>query len=171
MSQKQSNAYHYLRDQTTSEVLYGGGAGGGKSYLGCIWHIENRLSYPETRGLIGRAKLTNLEATTLKTFFSVCRAWGLEQGIDFIYNSNRHLITWFNGSETVLKDLFYYPSDPEFISLGGAEYTDAFIDEVNELTQKAVDIVNSRIRYNLRQYGLKAKLLMTCNPGPGWVFC
>lgn len=49
------------------------------------------------------------------------------------------------------------------------EYTDAVIDETPEVTRKAKEIVSTRIRYKLDEFGLVPKLLMTCNPSPGWV--
>jgi hypothetical protein len=94
---------------------------------------------------------------------------GYQIGIDYNYNSQKHTINWINGSQTILKDLFLYPSDPDFISLGSTEYTDAFIDEGTEITQKAFDIVNSRIRWMLSDYDLIPKVLVTCNPSPGWI--
>lgn len=94
---------------------------------------------------------------------------GYQIGKDLIYNSQKHVIKWSNGSETILKDLFLYPSDPDFISLGSTEYTDAFIDEAPEITEKAFDIVNSRLRWMLHDYGLIPKILLTANPGPGWL--
>ena len=169
LSQKQSDAWHYLEDNEHSEVLYGGAAFGGKSYLGCIWHIYRRMKYAGSRGLIGRSKIANLEQSTLITLFKVANEMGYKQGVHFNYNSQKHTINWVNGSQTILKDLFLYPSDPDFISLGSTEYTDAFIDEVPEVTEKVVDIVGSRIRWNLDKYGIVPKLLMTCNPSPGWV--
>lgn len=169
LSQKQSDAWHYLEDHEHSEILYGGAAFGGKSYLGCIWHIYRRMRYAGSRGLIGRAKIANLEQSTLITLFKVAGQMGYKQGVHFNYNSQKHTINWTNGSQTILKDLFLYPSDPDFISLGSTEYTDAFIDEAPEVTEKVVDIVGSRIRWNLDKYGIIPKLLMTCNPSPGWV--
>jgi len=166
---RQSLAWHYLNDLVTSEIFYGGAAGGGKSYLGCLWHIFQRTTYPNTRGLIGRAKIANLEQSTLVTYFKVCQALGYRLGIDYNYNSQKHTITWTNGSVTILKDLFYYPSDPDFISLGSTEYTDAFIDEGTEITQRAFELVKSRIRWMIHEYNLTPKILVTCNPSPGWV--
>lgn len=169
LSDKQSDAWHYLEDDQTTELLFGGGAGGGKSLLGCVWHIHRRTAYPGTRGLIGRAKISALEESTLITYFNVAGKMGYKNGVDFSYNSQKHIISWSNGSRTILKDLFLYPSDPDFISLGSTEYTDAFIDEGTEITLKAFEIVNSRIRYALNEHGLIPKVLITSNPGQGWV--
>ncbi len=94
---------------------------------------------------------------------------GYQRNVHFKYNSQKHIINWVNGSETYLKDLFQYPSDPDFISLGSTEFTDAFLDEGTEITLKAFDVVNSRIRFKLGQFGITPKVLVTCNPGPGWI--
>ncbi len=169
LSSKQTIAWDFLEDKTTNEILYGGGAGGGKSYLGCIWHIYRRTTYAGSRGLIGRAKIAILEQSTLVTLFKVATLMGYKQGTHYTYNSQKHTINWANGSQTVLKDLFLYPSDPDFASLGSTEYTDAFIDEVTEITLKAFEIVSTRIRWNLDEYGLVPKLLCTGNPADGFV--
>lgn len=169
LSQKQSDAWHYLEDKETTEVFYGGGAGGGKSFFGCLWHITRRVKYPGTRGVIGRAKLSSLKESTLITYFKVCQMLGYVSGKDFKYNGQDHVINWTNGSRTILKDLFLYPSDPDFQSLGSTEYTDAFIDEGTEVTLKAVEILNSRVRWMLNEYDLVSKTLITGNPQPGWV--
>jgi hypothetical protein len=166
---KQRDAWHYLTDNNTTEIFYGGGAGGGKSFLGCLWHIDRRVRYPGTRGLIGRAKISALEQSTLVTYFQVADMLGYQMGVDYNYNSQKHVIAWSNGSETILKDLFFYPSDPDFISLGSTEFTDAFIDEGAELVMRAFELVSTRIRYKLTEYKLIPKVLVTCNPSPGWI--
>src|SRR6478609_3988776 len=127
LSQKQSNAWHYLEDKTTNTVLYGGAAGGGKSYLGCIWHVTRRMTYPKSRGLIARESLNSIEESTLVTLFKVCELMGYQAGRDYKYNAQKHTILWKNGSKTVCKELRYIPSDPDFQRLGSTEYTDAFI--------------------------------------------
>ncbi|MCA1764614.1 MAG: hypothetical protein LC664_16710, partial [Flavobacteriales bacterium] len=91
------------------------------------------------------------------------------QGRDWKYNAQKNFITWKNGSKTILKDLFLYPSDPDFQSLGSTEYTDVFIDESPEITLKAFDILKSRIRYKIHDNGLIPKIYLTGNPQPGWV--
>lgn len=169
LSEKQSEAWHYLYDDITTEVLFGGAAGPGKTYFGCIWHINQRIQYPKSRGLIGRAKLKILEESTLVTFFQACTDMGYQAGTHFTYNGQKNTILWYNGSKTILKDLQYYPSDPNFTSLGSTEYTDAFIDEATEITLKSFEIINSRLRYKLDAFNTIPKILLTCNPGPGWV--
>tara|TARA_R100001509_G_C4882279_1_gene220537 strand:+ start:2483 stop:3796 length:1314 start_codon:yes stop_codon:yes gene_type:complete len=166
----QEEAIEYLFDKTTTEVLFGGAAGGGKSWVGCSWLILMCLKYPKTRFLMGRSKLDSLKKTTLNTFFEVCETWGVKAGKHYNFNGGSNIITFFNKSEILLKDLFLYPSDRNFDNLGSLEITGAFIDEANQITEKAKNIVASRLRYKLDDYGLIPKMLMTCNPAKNWVY-
>jgi hypothetical protein len=50
------------------------------------------------------------------------------------------------------------------------EITGAFVDECNQITEKCWNIVKSRIRYRLDDYGLTPKILGTCNPARNWVY-
>ena len=165
---KQENAIYYLKDNETKELLYGGAAGGGKSALGCLWLIENCQKYEGSRWLIGRAKLKALKETTLNTFFELASLLGISN--QFKYNAQTNIIYWNNGSEILLKDLFLYPSDPNFDSLGSLEITGAFIDECNQIVYKAWQIVTSRCRYKLKQFGLIPKVLGSCNPAKNWTY-
>lgn len=106
--------------------------------------------YPGTRYMIGRAKLKTLKETTLNTFFELTRK--LEFQDQYVYNSQSGIIKWSNGSEILLRDLFYFPSDPDFDSLGSLEITGAFIDECSQIVEKAWGIVRSRCRYKLTEY-------------------
>jgi len=200
LNAKQSIAMKYLMDDVTTDILFGGGCGGGKSFIGCAWLIINCIKYPGTRWLMGRSKLKSLEETTLVTFFDVCRMWGIKNEEHYKYNSKKNFIEFsekYGGSMILLKDLFAYPSDPEFDSLGSLEISGAFIDEVAQIISKAKEIVRTRIRYKLDKYcpkcsrertvemdsnkmwtcecgtytkGLKPKILMTCNPTKNWVY-
>jgi hypothetical protein len=165
---KQENAVYYLKDNQTKEIVYGGAAGGGKSALGILWLIEQSQRYPGTRWLMGRAKLKALKETTLNTFFELTTK--LELLNQYHYNSQSGVITWNNKSEILLKDLFLYPADPNFDSLGSLEITGAFVDECNQISHKAWQILKSRIRYKLNEYNLIPKLLGTCNPSKNWVY-
>ncbi len=170
LSIKQTQALDCLEDNVTREIVYGGGAGGGKSVLGCYWILKNCFKYPGTRWLIGRSKAKTLKETTLNSFFEVAKLQGLKADIDFFYNQQLGVIKFKNGSEVLLKDLFLYPADPNFDELGSLEITGAFIDECNQIVEKAWNIVKSRIRYKLDDYGITPKILGTCNPSRGYVY-
>ncbi len=165
---KQENAVYYLKDNETKEILYGGAAGGGKSAIGCLWLIEMCQTHPGSRWLMGRAKLKTLKETTLNTFFELTSKFDISE--QYVYKEKSGLIKWNNGSEILLKDLFFYPSDPEFDELGSLEITGAFIDECNQIVQKAWKLVSSRIRYKLNYFGLMPKMLGSCNPAQNWVY-
>jgi phage terminase large subunit len=170
LTKKQGLALKYLNDKETTELLFGGSAGGGKSYLGAVWLIYLCTSYDGIRCLMGRSKLDSLKKTTLNTFFDVCKQFGLQANVDYTFNGSSNIVRFSNGSEIILKDLFLYPSDKNFDSLGSLELTAAFLDEANQITEKAKQIVSSRLRYKLDEYGLTPKLLMTCNPAKNWVY-
>lgn len=119
---------------------------------------------------MGRAKLKTLKETTLNSFLAVCKEQGLINGIHFNINGQSNTIKFFNGSEVLMKDLFFYPSDPQFDELGSLEITGAFIDECNQIVELAWNIVKSRIRYKLDEYGLIPVILGTCNPHKNWVY-
>lgn len=167
---KQTKAIEFLEDKTTTEVYYGGAAGGGKSFFGSYWILKNCLKYPGSRWLMGRSELKNLKKTTLNSFFEVCKAQGLKAGQHFTLNSQESIIHFVNGSQIILADLFSYPSDPEFDNLGSLEITGGFIDEAPQVTEKCKNIVKSRVRFKLDEFGLIPKLLMCGNPSKTWAY-
>ena len=69
--------------------------------------IENCQLYPGSRWLLGRAKLKALKETTLNTFFELSSKLGISD--QWTFNSQSNVITFDNGSEIILKDLFHYP--------------------------------------------------------------
>lgn len=120
--------------------------------------------------MIGRSELKNLKRTTLNSFFEVCQKQNIKAGIHFNYNANDSIINIINGSQIILSDLFTYPSDPEFDGLGSLEITGAFVDEAPQISEKARNIVKSRIRYKLKDFNLIPKLLMCGNPSKNWAY-
>ena len=170
LTKKQTKALDLLEDKHTKQIVFGGGAGSAKSFLGCYWILKSAIRYPKTRWLVGRAVLKTLKDTTLNSFFDVCTLQSLKSGEHYTYNAQSNIITMFNGSTILLKDLEQYPSDPNFDELGSLEITGAFVDEVNQITEKAWNIVRSRIRYKLDDYNLIPKMLGTCNPDKGFIY-
>lgn len=168
---RQEEALSLLSPSSDKEqVLYGGAAGGGKTKLGCLWQIQRRLKYAGTRSVIGRSKLDTLKKTTLKTLQETLKELHLVQDKHYKLNLMSNTITFYNESEILLVDLFAYPRDPDFTDFAGLELTDYFIDEAAEVTLRAVNMIHSRCRFKLKEYNLKPKGLLTCNPSKGWLF-
>jgi phage terminase large subunit len=168
---KQFEAIKLLYDKETEYLLFGGGAGGGKSWLGCEWLLSMCLNFPGVRTFIGRKELKELKATTLVTLFKVCAHHQIDAFSIFKYQENNSTIRFHNGSTISLLDLRYMPSDPMYESLGSSEYTLGWIEEGGEINFNAFDTLKSRVgRHMNDKYGLLAKIFITCNPKKNWLY-
>ncbi len=168
LSNEQSQAWHKLTSPEHSHitrVIYGGQAGGGKSFLISLWLDFMCNEYPGTRWYMGRETLKDIKESVLLTFFDVIKI----TGSNCKYREQYSKITYTNGSEIYLLETFAYPSDPNFDSFGSREYTGGAIEEGITVTKRAADILISRTRYKHDVYNLYPKQLITCNPGDGWI--
>jgi phage terminase large subunit len=167
--EKQRIALRRLRDNSTNEVLYGGGARGGKSYLGNGWIIMECLSKPGSKWLIAREELTKLKDTTLLTFFLVAKNLGISSL--FHFNAQSLTATFANGSLIFFREIKYLPSDPEFDRLGSYDLTGCFLDECQQIHQKAISVLRGRFSV-LSGEGWQTvpKSLYTCNPAKNWIY-
>lgn len=171
LTPRQSTAMRFLTDETTEFILFGGGAGGGKSYLGIGWIVSMCFGYPGTKWFIGRKELKRLMTTTYMTFLKFCKEHDVREGRDWKYNGQYHYIEFTNGSRIDLLDVATMPSDPLFERFGSSEYTGGWLEEIGEIDFEAFDTLKSRInRWFNKEYGIKAKLLMTCNPKRHWAY-
>ena len=165
---KQELCLKYLRDNTTRYILYGGSKGCGKTRIGCYWLIENCLTYPGTRWIIGKAHLTEIYRSVLKTFQEIVKEWGIANYVS--YNQQRNNITFKNGSEILLIDLYPNPSDIEYNDLSGIEVTGIFLDELSDIDIRAFEVCKTLLRYKLKENNLTPKILAASNPCLGWPF-
>lgn len=182
LSKKQKEAWDYLNDTTSNIILYGGKAYSGKSFLASFWLISNCLKYNNTRWALCRKSLTDLKKTSLKTFKETAiNFFNLKENKDFKINHQSNTITFldkdrnsenfgkFEGSEIMLLNLDFRPSDAEGHFLGGYEFTGAVIDELPQITQTYFNVLFSRLRFMIDENNISAKLFCTCNPSVGWV--
>lgn len=184
---KQMEAFKYLQlDDETEIVLYGGQAGSGKSYFGCVWMILECLKVIGLQAVIARKTFTDLKKHTIKTFKVAAKDLGLIEGIDYKINlgQGNNMIQFFNpdynkynskerdrfkdGSNITLKDIAYRPSDPEGVFFGGNEYAIGMIDELPEIHKDYFDLLFSRLGRQEKIYK-GVKLYCTCNPSNGWI--
>ena len=151
------------------QILGGGSAGGGKSYLGCCWLVSSCMRFEGIRMVVARKVRKTLLETTWNTLKDVLREWKLVEDLHYHINSQIYVITFWNGSTIVAMDLTPSPSDPDFNSLGSLEITGAFVDEVSEVSEKAIEVLASRIRYKIAETFVVGKIFMSTNPCLTWV--
>lgn len=166
---KQFLCLEKLYDFETKYILFGGGAGGGKSWLGCLWILDMCLTYPGVRYFMAREELKSLKDTTVKTFFKVAKFYGVTDS--FRYYEHYSAIRFNNGSEVSLLELKFVPSDPLFERFGSTEYTGGLIEEAGKVHFNAFDTLKSRVGRQLNEkYNIPKKVLITCNPKKNWLY-
>lgn len=192
---KQQQAWDAL-DFTNKEVKilgFGGGAGGGKTWLACEWLLTLCYMFPNSRWFIARQELTRLKKSTFITFKKVCRYHSIPDE-DWRLDALNSTIIFSNGSVIDLIDVAFKPSDPDYERFGSLEYTGGFGEEAGEWEFNAFDILKSRIgRHNHFDHSkntmcekpidfdthpekypniveLPPKFLLTFNPSRGWLY-
>ncbi|MFP5263734.1 MAG: phage terminase large subunit [Blastocatellia bacterium] len=167
---KQHLAWETLKDGITKYPVFGGGAGGGKSWLGCEWQLTNAYLYPGYKGFIGRKELKRLMSSIYITWLKVCSYHKIPRE-DWQLNGQYNYIQFTNGSRIDLLDLAMQPSDPLYERFGSLEYTQGWIEEAGEVDFLAFDVLKSRVgRHRNLEFGLIGKILLTCNPNKGWLY-
>jgi phage terminase large subunit len=167
-NKKQEQALIELTSGVTREIMYGGAAGGAKSWTGAAFITFMCECYPGTRWFAARDSLTDLENSTKETFNKVFKAYGVE-GV--VYNGKYHCFKFANGSRIDLIDAGFYPADKDFERLGSFEWTGGWIEEGGEIHFGAYDTLKTRIGRHLNdKYGIRPILYITCNPKKNWMY-
>jgi phage terminase large subunit len=164
--EKQKQALEILTSNTYDQFLYGGAAGGAKSFTGMSWILFSALAHSGTRYFIARNELKAIRESVLVTFEEVCKHYGIT---DFKYNSVLNYIKFPNGSEINLIEVSYKPSDPDYKVVGSTLYTSGWFEEVGEINEKAVTVLSTRInRWGVDENDLKGIVFLTGNPAKNW---
>jgi phage terminase large subunit len=167
---KQKQVCMYWIDDTTSDIVYGGSKGSGKSYLGASLIFGDALIYPETHYFIARKKLNDLRKFTIPTIHEVFKNWGLTNAY-FKYNGQDNFYQLYNGSKVFLLEAKYLPSDPQYMRFGSMQMTRGMIEEAGEFEKDAKENLEASIgRWKNDEYGLRGKLLQTCNPSKNYLY-
>lgn len=167
---KQHQAVGLWINKTTTDIVYGGSKGSGKSYLGCSLIFGDALIYPETSYFIARKHLNDLRKYTNPSIQEVFKDWGLSKDY-YTYNGQDNYYKLHNGSMVYLIDAKYVPSDPLYYRFGSMQMTRGWIEEAGEFEVEAKNNLAASIgRWKNDQYGLTAKLLQTCNPSKNYLY-
>lgn len=108
--------------------------------------------------------------STFITFNKVCQYHKIPKE-DWRLNGQYNYIEFANGSRIDFLDLKYLPTDPMYERFGSLEYTGGAIEEAGEVDFLSFDVLKSRIgRWKNDEYGVKGKILITCNPKKNWLY-
>lgn len=149
---KASELWYYLYDQESTDIFAGGEAGGSKSFIGCLFDVTEALRLPGTSGAVLRNTAENLRESTIVTYFEVCEKTRMQENVHWVFNKTNGLLRWIGGSRTKFDYLKFEVSDPNYTRLGGRAYTRAFVDEADGVEERAIDVLQTRLRYKLTEF-------------------
>ena len=164
LTSKQKILRNAFNDDNITEILYWWWARWWKSWW--VWEIIcfTSLKMNWIVWLVWRREWDDLRKTTLNTILKVLSKKWLIEGREYNLNMQTKELRFYNGSKLYFVPLKEKPSDPEFNWLWGYEITYWYIDEAQEVNRKAINIILSRCTEKIKEYHLKGKVIMTCNP-------
>lgn len=140
-------------NSTAFETLFGGAAGGGKSYGQLVDAFLFALKYPRSKQIIFRRTFADLEKSLIRTSLEL---YPLEIAD---YNSSKHTWTFKNRS---IIDFGYIANEKDVYQYQSAEYDIIRFDELTHFTEYMYTYMFSRCRgANSYPKGIKS----STNPG------
>ena len=124
-------------DAVESEVLFGGAAGGGKSYGQVVDALLFALKYPGSKQLILRRTFAELDKSLIRTALAV-----YPREI-FSLNASSHVGRFKNGS---ILDFGYCAAENDVYQYQSAEYDVVRFDELTHFTESQYLYLISRVR-------------------------
>ena len=147
-------------DSTEDEVLFGGAAGGGKSFGQMVDALLFALKYPHSKQLVLRRTFAELDKSLIRTSLM------LYPKKIYSFNSTSHTGKFKNGS---IIDFGYCAADNDVFQYQSAEYDVIRFDELTHFTKSQYVYLISRVR---GANPFPKQIKSTTNPGGighGWV--
>lgn len=146
----------------SNEILYGGAAGGGKSYAICWDAFKRCLMFPGTNAYLFRRTYPELEQTLIKTMREI-----VPETLGKYY-SGSHEMRFVNGS---IARFCHLNDESEVIKYQGAEIQWLYFDELTHFTEGMYNYIKTRLRAPKR---MRVSPCVRCasnpgGPGHGWV--
>ena len=149
-----SGDYNYL--------MYGGAAGGGKTYVTMAIAIMLAKFYPGSRSFVVRESLPRLKKTSIKSFFKLCPKSFVKK-----YNQQDKLVMFKNGSELQFISE-NYQNDKDLTQFDGLEGNFFFLEEGQELQERTFNKAILRCGRNIITPMPPKLIFVTCNPSQNW---
>lgn len=140
-------------DRTEDEVLFGGAAGGGKSYGQIVDALLFAMKYPSSKQLILRRTFPELEKSIIRSALSI-----FPRQL-YTFNASSHVGKFKNGS---IIDFGYCSGENDVYQYQSAEYDVIRFDELTHFTESQYIYLISRVR-GANSYPKQVK--STTNPG------
>lgn len=143
-------------NSTAFETLFGGAAGGGKSYGQLVDSLLFGLQYPKSKQIIFRRTFSDLEKSLIRVsqeFYPKSVA---------TYNSSKHTWRFRNGS---IIDFGYIDRESDVYQYQSAEYDVIRFDELTHFTEYMYVYMISRCRGANR---FPKAIKSSTNPRRGW---
>ena len=146
-------------------LMYGGAAGGGKTFVSMAILILLAKLYPGSRWFVVRESLPTLKRTSIPSFHKLCPKKFIKS-----YNQTDQIVTFTNGSQLI----FFpenYNQDKNLTRFDGLEANGFLIEEGQEIQEKTFNKCKLRAGRNIIP-GLEEQpkpiILITCNPSNNW---
>ena len=145
------------------EILYGGAAGGGKSFIQVFEALWYAITYPGSVQIIFRRTYPELERSVIRESLQMYPRKPYAK-----YNSSKHIWEFYNGS---IIEFGYIAKVSDCFLYQGASYHVVRFDEGTHFTFEQVNYLKSRIR-GKKSDGFPMCMKISTNPGNvGHMWC
>lgn len=163
--QKQQEFIEAVFSNRHKYLLFGGSAGGGKSFVSLATLLLLARVFPGSKSFVIRESLPTLKRTTIPSFLKLCPKSFIQS-----YNQTDQMVRFKNGSS-----LTFFPEnfvmDKNLTRFDGIEANFFLIEEAQEIQQKTFEKCKLRAGRNIipgRDVQPLPLILITCNPSQNW---
>lgn len=122
------------------------------------------IAYPWIVWWICRNEWEDLRKSSLITITKVLNNHWIKKDEHYSLNMQTKELTFINWSKIFFIPIKQQPSDQEFNFLWWYELTYVFVDEAQETSRKAIDVLKTRCTEKIVEYWLFPKVILACNP-------
>lgn len=162
---KQEEFIRAVLSQKYKYLLFGGAAGGGKSYVSLATLIILAKIFPKSKSFVIRESMPTLKRTTIPSFYKLCPKSFIDT-----HNLAEQTVRFTNGSS-----LTFFPEnynqDKNLTRLDGIEANFFLIEEGQEIQRKTFEKCKLRAgRHIIPDLDIQPNpmIMITCNPSQNW---